>query len=219
MNAPVEEDGQLLHQVREDPVQVQGEEERDVALAPVLDAVALGAPARDEIVRDVGSSVLNDPVFSSASSSVANLASCEQFLVQKSSMSLTEQVLLHRDAQLLGMQVISEEQRVKMLAPTSTSSRPGQLGGEFQKLFTCKQSPIFTVPCVSSMVQKPLVASPVCLISSTSTTAVSTTSVPVSSLVSKVPSCQPASTSSSRTSILISTSSSPSLVSSNVTFP
>ena len=59
VNIPVEEDGQLLHQVREDPVQVQGGEERDVALAPVLDAVALAAPARDEIVCDVGSSVLS----------------------------------------------------------------------------------------------------------------------------------------------------------------
>ena len=78
---PVEEDKQLLHQVRDDIVQLHGGEGRDVALATVQYAVALAAPARDEIVRDVGSSVLNEPVLSSASSSVANLASCAQFLV------------------------------------------------------------------------------------------------------------------------------------------
>ena len=128
---PVEEDKQLLHQVCEDIVQLLGGEGRDVVLATVQDAAALAAPARDEVVRDVGSSVLNEPVLSSASPSVATLASCAQFLVQKRSMSLTEQVLLHRDAQLLGMQVISEDQNVEMLAHTSASPRHGEICGKF----------------------------------------------------------------------------------------
>ena len=92
---------------------------------------------------------------------VANLASCSKFLVQKRFMTLTEQVLLHRDAQLLGMEVISEDQNVGMLAQTSASPRHGEIGGKFCKLFNCKQFPLFTVPCVSSFVQKSLVPSPV----------------------------------------------------------
>ena len=59
---PLEEDKQLLHQVRDDIVQLPGGEGRDVVLATVQDAAALAAPAHDEVVRDVGSSVLNEPV-------------------------------------------------------------------------------------------------------------------------------------------------------------
>ena len=123
----MEENKQLLHQVREDIVQLPGGEGREVVLATVQDSAAFVAPACDDVVRDVGSSVLNEPVLSSAPSSVANLASCSQFLVKKRSMTLTDQVLLHRDAQLLGMQVISEDQNVGMLAQTSVSPRPGSL--------------------------------------------------------------------------------------------
>ena len=140
---PAEEDKHLLHQVREDIVQLLGGEGREVVLATVQDAAALAAPAHDEVVRDVGSSVLNEPVLSSAPSSVANLA------------------LYSRDAQLLWMQVISGDQNVGMLAQTSASPRHGEIGGKFCKLFNCKQFPLFTVPCVSSIVQKSLVPSPV----------------------------------------------------------
>ena len=60
----VEENKQLLHQVREDIVQLLGGEGREVVLATVQDAAALTAPARDKVVCDVGSSVLNEPVLS-----------------------------------------------------------------------------------------------------------------------------------------------------------
>ena len=107
VGVPVEEDKHLLHQVRDDTVQLPGGEGRGVVLATVQDGAALATPACDEVVRGVGSTILSETVLSSAHSSAANLASCSQFLVQKYSMTLTEQVLLHRVAQLLGMQVIS----------------------------------------------------------------------------------------------------------------
>ena len=114
------------------------------------------------------------------------------------SMTLTEQVLLHRDAQLLGMQVISEssalDQNAGILDQTSASARHGELGGEFRKLFNCKQSPLFNVLCVSSIVQKSLVPSTVPSTVST-TEDLATTSVPVSSFMSQVQRFQPASTS------------------------
>ena len=109
----VEENKQLLHQVREDIVQLLGGEGREVVLATFQDTAALAAPAHDEFVRDVGSSVLNEPVLSSAPSSVANLASYS------------------RDAGLLWMQVISGDQNVGMLAQTSASPRHGEIGGKF----------------------------------------------------------------------------------------
>ena len=165
VGVPVEEDQHLLHQVCDANVQLPEGEGRGVVLATVQDGAALATPARDEVVRDVGSTILSETVLSSAHSSVANLASCSQFLVQKHSMTLTEQVLLHRDAQLLGMQVISEsstlDQNAGVLAQTSASARPGELGGEFRKLFNFKQSPLFNVTCGSSIVQKPLVTSTV----------------------------------------------------------
>mgnify|MGYP001398628671 CR=1 FL=1 len=63
--------------------------------ANVQDDAALATPARDEIVRDVGSTILNETVLSSAHSSALNLDSCSRFLVQKYLMTFTEQVLLH----------------------------------------------------------------------------------------------------------------------------
>ena len=58
-------------------------------------------------------------------------------------MSLTEQVLLHRDAQLLGMEIVSEPsslvQQLEVVNQVSTSARPGELSEDFQKLFSLKQ--------------------------------------------------------------------------------
>ena len=131
VGVPVEEDQQHLHQVRDANVQLPEGERRGVALATVQDGAALATPARDEVVRDVGSTILSETFLSSAHSSAANLASCSQFLVQKRSMTLTEQVFFHRDAQLLWMQVLSEDQNVGMLAQTSASPRHGEIGGKF----------------------------------------------------------------------------------------
>ena len=74
---------------------------RDAALI-VQDGAVHHDPARDDMPRSVGSTVLSEPDFNS------DTMAQNQFLIQKHSMILTEQVLLHRDAQLLGMKAILE---------------------------------------------------------------------------------------------------------------
>ena len=129
-------------------------------------------------------------------------------------MSLTEQVLLHRDAQLLGMEIVSEPsslvQQLGVVDQSSASARPGELSEEFRKLFNLKQKALFTLPGGSDAVQTSLSAPSVSVATSISTTeGFSKTSVPVSSLMSRADSCPAAtlvSTTSSRTSVLVSSS-------------
>ena len=66
-------------------------------------------PASDEAPRSVGSTILNETSFNS------DAKAPDQVLVQRHSMSLTEQVLLHRDAQLLGLQVVLESPQVQVV--------------------------------------------------------------------------------------------------------
>ena len=117
------------------------------------------------------------------------------------------------------MEVISEpsslDQQVGVTGQTSTFARPGELSEEFRKLFNLKQTPLFNIPCGSDIVHTPLSVSKVSVASSISTTeGLSTTSVPLSSLVSRVDSCRTTSVSapSSRTSVLTSSSSTTSSV-------
>ena len=66
---------------------------------PVVDEVSIPVLVEEgQHLLGVGATILNEPVLSSGFSSAGNLDSCSRFLVQKTSMSLTEQVLLHRDA-------------------------------------------------------------------------------------------------------------------------
>ena len=119
-------------------------------------------------------------------------------------MTLTEQVLLHRDAQLLGMMVILEHSpSVPSVSGMDGLSKSGQLGEDFCKLFKLKQSPVFSIPVASTFVQKISVASSSLVSPPVASTLV--TSVPVSSVVSQAPS-----SSSTRTSVLSSTCSAPS---------
>ena len=133
----VEEGQQLLRQVRGDQVQLPGSEARgdDALTLGIRSDAALATPARDEEVLGVGAMILSEPVLSSGYSSAGTLDSCSRFSVQKKSMSLTEQVLLHRDAQLLGMEIISEPsslvQQLGVVSQSLTSTRPGELSEEF----------------------------------------------------------------------------------------
>ena len=97
VGVPVVEDRHLLHQVCDDNVQPPEGEGRGVVLANVQDGAVLATTARDEVVCDVGSTILNETALSSAHSSAVNLDSCSRFLVQKHSMTFTEQVLLQRE--------------------------------------------------------------------------------------------------------------------------
>ena len=117
--ALVEEGQQLLRQVPRDASVVHDEQVRllgrevrggDVLNLEMRNDAAFGPTVRDEAVLGVGAKILSEPVLSSTlrTAHAGILGSCSQFLVQKKSMSLTEQVLLHRDAQLLGMEIVSE---------------------------------------------------------------------------------------------------------------
>ena len=92
VGVPVVEDQHLLHQVCDANVQPPEGEGRGVVLANVQDGAVL---AREEVVCDVGSTILSETVLSSAHSSAVNLDSCSRFLVKKYLMTFTEQVLLH----------------------------------------------------------------------------------------------------------------------------
>ena len=128
-------------------------------------------------------------------------------------MTLTEQVLLHRDAQLLGMKVVWEPSpSVPSASGLDGVSRPGQLGEDSLKLFKLKQSPVFSIPVASTFVQKTSVASSSLVSPPVALTLV--TSVPVASLVYQVRVSQAPSSSSTRTSVLSSACSTPSTLSS-----
>ena len=166
--ALVEEGQQLLRQVPRDASVVHDEQVRllgrdvrggDVLHLEIRNDAAFGPTVRDEAVLGVGAKILSEPVLSSAlgTSHAGNLGSCSQFLVQKKSMSLTEQVLLHRDAQLLGMEIVSEPsalvQQLGVVDQSSASARPGELSDEFRKLFNLKQKPLFTLTGSSDAVR------------------------------------------------------------------
>ena len=85
VGVPVVEDQHLLHQVCDANVQPPEGEGRGVVLANVQDGADLATTARDEVVCDVGSTILSETVLSSAHSSAVKLASCSRFLVQKQS--------------------------------------------------------------------------------------------------------------------------------------
>ena len=85
-------------------------------------------------------------------------------LVHESGASLTERVLLHNDATLLGLDILEEAtvgvQQVRapvvdlVLDPQvqvpESSARPGGLSVEFQKLFNVKQRALFALPSTSN---------------------------------------------------------------------
>ena len=63
-------------------------------------------------------------------------------------------------------------------------SRPGQLGEDFRKLFKLKQSPVFSIPVASTLVQKTSVASSSLVSPPVTSTLV--TLIPVATLMSQV---------------------------------
>ena len=79
-----------------------------------------------------------------------------QVLVQSPGMSLTELVLLHRDAQMLNMEVVMESSKSSSTSGGSDVSRPGSLGDDFVKLFKLKQFPVFSIPVATSSPQQHL---------------------------------------------------------------
>ena len=98
---------------------------RDAALV-VQEGDVHHVPASDEAPRSVGSTILNETSFNS------DAKAPDQVLIQRHSMTLTEQVLLHRDAQLLGLQVVLEPPpSVPSASGLNGVSRPGQLGEDF----------------------------------------------------------------------------------------
>ena len=130
-------------------------------------------------------------------------------------MTFTEQVLLHRNAQLVGMKVVLEPSpSVPSASGLNGVSRPGQLGEDFRKLFKLKQSPVFSIPVASTLVQKTSVASSSLVSPPVTSTLV--TSIPVATLMSQVKVSQAPSSSSSstRTSVLSSSCSTPSTLTS-----
>ena len=82
VGVPVVEDQHLLHQVCDANVQPPEGEGRGVVLANVQDGADLATTARDEVVCDVGSTILSETVLSSAHSSAVNLALSSRFLVR-----------------------------------------------------------------------------------------------------------------------------------------
>ena len=80
----------------------------DAALV-VQDGDVLHVPASDEARGSVGSTILNETSFN------LDAKAPDQVLIQRHSMSLTEQVLLPQDAQLLGLQVVLESPQVQVV--------------------------------------------------------------------------------------------------------
>ena len=191
-----------------------------------VDVLAVGEDAalRVLVPRDVGPVVVNEQVpdvsrgdtlvnqnLVQPQEGVREVVLSNQALVQTADMSLTELVLLHRDAQILNCKVIMESAKAPSSLRVSHPSRPGCLGDEFVKLFKLKQVPVFAITSATSSFSTPLEVSTVVDSSSVSTTP--TTLVPVSSLMSKVPTSSTSletQSSSPRTPVLSSTTSLPS---------
>ena len=91
--------------VSDPPLGVGG---RDAALM-VQDGAVHHVPACDEVPCSVGSTILNETSFNS------DAMAQNPVLIQKHSMTLTEQVLLPQDDQLFGLQVVLESPQVQVV--------------------------------------------------------------------------------------------------------
>ena len=210
----------LEHQL---PVSVVVDPPQDVQEGVDVLAVDEDGALRDLVPRDVDPVVVSEQVpdvsrgdtlvnqnLVQPQEGVREVVLSNQALVQTADMSLTELVLLHRDAQILNCKVIMEFPKAPSSLRVSHPSRPGCLGDEFIKLFKLKQVPVFAITSATSSFSTPLEVSTVVDSSSVSTTP--TTLVPVSSLMSKVPTSSTSletQSSSPRTPVLSSTTSLP----------